>query len=1202
MKSSPQTLRMGLFYNWSVLLLLLFHAYDTLSLGGKGKEIVGSSLAPVVRGRTEGCFNEFSSLLETTFSMLNNIRCQVFCAENGFTMSATSRATCFCGNTYPSVFHNGPDSLCDMPCNPDKLTCSSYSCCGSADGIHYTVTFAKEIDPILQLLRQLTYDYRHQSPSFQSYVKTLLTESAVLQLTNQQSLSTTYTRMSSSSSSSGTTTTGATSTAGGGYLTLGNGCPNGWTLFSSSCYQLSTAKVRFDAAQTACINMGGHLAVIGTKAENDFVRSMLGTQTSWIALNATLSGVWSWNLYQRWAVDEPATATGIMNSKVFGTATGTYFNDYVRGITGIQKMSLGYRAGWLLGIQLTYILDDGTLYDGPIHGTFTLGGIVTETVTFSSGSIIAGVSVSVLPSGIRGLSFSVRDKAGSLLTYGPYGDLSSNVQKYVPQDVVLGITGAATEGAVVQLGFFEQRVARCSVMNQQGYWEAVSCDDKQDGMNVLCERKPEETKIDCPVGWVSMLYSCYQVNLVNQMSWNDASQLCRSLDASLVSIESEAEQKEAFNLMGGKGFIGFKDGAALKSQNRVWVWDTYSNWDQGQPTTAGACVKMDAKGLWAVIDCDVKIPAALLTICQKKASDDGCTCPSGWVENDCMCYLKRGSDPNNPISWTAAKSTCDSLDSDMVQITSPRENAFVMSLLGNSAGSFLGLQDAFGNRAFSTNYHTSWAPSEPKSSVGTRMCGVMKPDGNWYSLPCVGQSYSYVCETLLAIPVADVKSGVLGESFKFQLTPGTEIQWSEPLPVTIEHEKTGAKMAMDADGKIYSTLENSREAIFLMTLIPQTKGFIIQNKAHNLYVNYENGKLSGLAAEVSIVNPNSNSQGSGYQAEGGPAKRKKRRKTQDGSNFMPKRAAVSTATNLGSSTTSTTTASTSNTTTKSNPVMDSYIPVSIFMSTQLIAPLAIQNLEISVAVYKQDKMKCPRLCSMKVYDLTAASNSYYCYDVYGDSSSQPLVSMSVASWTALDKTRILKPRAALENGRTRCENQSPTETATCSSAYGEGLSFQEQLDVLSGYTIQEYFQVDFVNPISGLPGGYYNFLTAFTNTYTYTSIRAYIESRNWAITVPIEPQSAATIQFWLATTEIFYVWQGILNAVGTFDISTMNVYLGRSRALTVLSQVEDLFFYTFGSYDYPFQAEIIITVNNIDQQKYPFQVPELSNAPAGLGL
>lgn len=118
---------------------------------------------------------------------------------------------------------------------------------------------------------------------------------------------------------------------------------------------------------------------------------------------------------------------------------------------------------------------------------------------------------------------------------------------------------------------------------------------------------------------------------------------------------------------------------------------------------------------------------------------------------------------------------------------------------------------------------------------------------------------------------------------------------------------------------------------------------------------------------------------------------------------------------------------------------------------------------------------------------------------------------------------------------------------------------------------------------------------AYTNTYTTTIQRSFVETRNWAVTVPIAPQSVSTIQFWLSTVEVQYAWQAILNAQGTFDISAMGMYLSTGQSITTLTYLEDLFLYTFGTYAFPDQAQVIITVDDIENEKYPFPAPSENN-------
>lgn len=104
------------------------------------------------------------------------------------------------------------DDFCDNPCSPDKQYCFVNACCGSRDGRYFTVAFAgqvrpthhkmsctrtctsstrpfaphiykprKKLDPVLQLLRQLTYDYRTNNPKLRAHIKELMGASAPLQ-------------------------------------------------------------------------------------------------------------------------------------------------------------------------------------------------------------------------------------------------------------------------------------------------------------------------------------------------------------------------------------------------------------------------------------------------------------------------------------------------------------------------------------------------------------------------------------------------------------------------------------------------------------------------------------------------------------------------------------------------------------------------------------------------------------------------------------------------------------------------------------------------------------------------------------------------------------------------------------------------------------------------------------------------------------
>jgi hypothetical protein len=267
--------------------------------------------------------------------------------------------------------------------------------------------------------------------------------------------------------------------------------------------------------------------------------------------------------------------------------------------------------------------------------------------------------------------------------------------------------------------------------------------------------------------------------------------------------------------------------------------------------------------------------------------------------------------------------------------------------------------------------------------------------------------------------------------------------------------------------------------------------------------------------------------------------------------------------------------------------------VAVFSSPGTFAPLSLPNLQMGVAVQKSEAMPHPRYCTLKVYDLTATSQSFQCSYVQDPSAVLPRVLLEVSAFTIQDKTTNANQRTPLPNGRTACENQSPTDTLTCTYAYGEGLTFSRSFSINTGYQILNQFQVDGLS-LGGNVDIWLNWAHMYTNGYNHMTTNTYVESRNWAANVPVPPLKICTIQVWLSSVDVSYIWQSILRATGSFDLSAMGVRFGTDYALSDLTESADLHFYQWGRYRAPAQAEIIITVDEADAAKYTFDVPDLS--------
>ncbi|XP_016099077.1 immune-related, lectin-like receptor 3 [Sinocyclocheilus grahami] len=72
------------------------------------------------------------------------------------------------------------------------------------------------------------------------------------------------------------------------------GCAIHWIHSGGKCYYYSTVKMNWTQSRDHCVTLGGHLVIINSKAEQDFVTSNV-EETHWIGLNdVDTEGHWVW--------------------------------------------------------------------------------------------------------------------------------------------------------------------------------------------------------------------------------------------------------------------------------------------------------------------------------------------------------------------------------------------------------------------------------------------------------------------------------------------------------------------------------------------------------------------------------------------------------------------------------------------------------------------------------------------------------------------------------------------------------------------------------------------------------------------------------------------------------------------------------------------------------------------------------------------
>ncbi|KAL9974659.1 hypothetical protein ACROYT_G011722 [Oculina patagonica] len=92
---------------------------------------------------------------------------------------------------------------------------------------------------------------------------------------------------------------------------LGCNVSDGWTAFNNHCYKLVSDLRTWSAAKTHCESLGSLLASIHSREENDFVRTLISTQTWLGGTDIASEGTWVWEDgedfggFSSWPAGEP---------------------------------------------------------------------------------------------------------------------------------------------------------------------------------------------------------------------------------------------------------------------------------------------------------------------------------------------------------------------------------------------------------------------------------------------------------------------------------------------------------------------------------------------------------------------------------------------------------------------------------------------------------------------------------------------------------------------------------------------------------------------------------------------------------------------------------------------------------------------------------------------------------------------------------
>ena len=112
------------------------------------------------------------------------------------------------------------------------------------------------------------------------------------------------------------------------YFTAGV-CPKNWMHIQDSCYLISSGKLDWNAAKSACEAMGSKLAMVKSQAEQQALAPKL-SQATWIGLrrNPNNKSRWMWvdgsqASYTNWNTGEPNNSGGTEDCAHFVNPAGS---------------------------------------------------------------------------------------------------------------------------------------------------------------------------------------------------------------------------------------------------------------------------------------------------------------------------------------------------------------------------------------------------------------------------------------------------------------------------------------------------------------------------------------------------------------------------------------------------------------------------------------------------------------------------------------------------------------------------------------------------------------------------------------------------------------------------------------------------------------------------------------------------------------
>ncbi|KAJ8245954.1 hypothetical protein GJAV_G00262100 [Gymnothorax javanicus] len=218
-----------------------------------------------------------------------------------------------------------------------------------------------------------------------------------------------------------------------------------------------------------------------------------------------------------------------------------------------------------------------------------------------------------------------------------------------------------------------------------GMWVARKCEMEKNGF--ICQKRKDPalpagqdplppSVQDLQFGGVS-----YRV-LKKRLDWIGAQHVCRSLNATLASVQNPFQQAYLTLLQSSlksHTWIGlYSDGG----RHYTWLENeqvVYSHWRQGEPSHIAGCGHMTEEGQWATVSCEQKMSTAICQISSDNETIIPGDCPQllgdmNWVHFRNECY---SFNLHKLMLQSEAVDFCRRAGADLLFIQDDAENGFV---------------------------------------------------------------------------------------------------------------------------------------------------------------------------------------------------------------------------------------------------------------------------------------------------------------------------------------------------------------------------------------------------------------------------------------------------------------------------------------------------------------------------------------------